>query len=64
MTKKSVSLLRGGTIVGEHDVIFASDDEVITFHTPLSNPVRKGVPGSQVSERKRTERAGYQMKLS
>lgn len=27
-----ISAVRGGTIVGEHDVIFAGTDEVITFH--------------------------------
>ena len=33
-----ISAVRGGTIVGEHDVIFAGDDEVITFqHTAYSN---------------------------
>ena len=26
-----ISAVRGGTIVGEHDVIFAGTDEVITF---------------------------------
>ena len=32
-----ISAVRGGTIVGEHDVIFAGDDEVITFqHTSYS----------------------------
>ena len=32
-----ISAVRGGTIVGEHDVIFAGDDEVITFqHTAYS----------------------------
>ena len=27
--------IRGGTIVGEHDIIFAGNDEVITFHILL-----------------------------
>lgn len=27
-----ISAVRGGTIVGEHDVIFAGTDEVVTFH--------------------------------
>ena len=27
-----ISAVRGGTIVGEHDVIFAGTDEVIQFH--------------------------------
>lgn len=32
-----ISAVRGGTIVGEHDVIFAGEDEVITFsHTAYS----------------------------
>ena len=32
-----ISAVRGGTIVGEHDVIFAGDDEVLTFqHTAYS----------------------------
>lgn len=35
-----VSAVRGGTIVGEHDVIFAGEDEVITFsHTAYSRAV-------------------------
>ena len=34
------SAVRGGTIVGEHDVIFAGQDEVITFsHTAYSRAV-------------------------
>ena len=34
------SAVRGGTIVGEHDVIFAGTDEVVTFsHTAYSKPV-------------------------
>lgn len=34
------SSVRGGTIVGEHDVIFAGEDEVITFsHTAYSKSV-------------------------
>ena len=32
--------VRGGTIVGDHDVIFAGTDEVITFsHTAYSKAV-------------------------
>ena len=32
--------MRGGTIVGDHDVIFAGEDEVITFsHTAYSKNV-------------------------
>lgn len=35
-----ISAVRGGTIVGEHDVIFAGTDEVITFsHTAYSRNV-------------------------
>ncbi len=35
-----ISAIRGGTIVGEHDVIFAGADEVITFsHTAYSKAV-------------------------
>lgn len=35
-----ISAIRGGTIVGEHDVIFAGPDEVITFsHTAYSKAV-------------------------
>ena len=34
------SSLRGGTIVGEHEVVFAGEDEVITFsHTAYSRAV-------------------------
>lgn len=42
-----ISAVRGGTIVGEHDVIFAGPDEVITFsHTAYS----KGVFGKGAIE--------------
>lgn len=35
-----ISAVRGGTIVGEHDVIFAGEDEVITFeHTAYSRAI-------------------------
>lgn len=35
-----ISAVRGGTIVGEHDVIFAGTDEVVTFsHTAYSRSV-------------------------
>lgn len=35
-----ISALRGGSIVGEHDVIFAGTDEVITFsHTAYSKAI-------------------------
>jgi len=39
-----LSAVRGGTIVGEHDVIFAGTDEVITFsHTAYSVTLAVGV---------------------
>ncbi len=39
-TEIGISAIRGGTIVGEHDVIFAGIDEVITFsHTAYSKAV-------------------------
>ena len=35
-----ISAVRGGTIVGEHEVIFAGEDEVIEFkHTAYSKAV-------------------------
>ncbi|MTK10389.1 MAG: 4-hydroxy-tetrahydrodipicolinate reductase [Hungatella sp.] len=35
-----ISAVRGGTIVGEHDVIFAGTDEVVTFqHTAYSKAI-------------------------
>lgn len=35
-----ISAIRGGTIVGEHDVIFAGADEIITFsHTAYSKAI-------------------------
>ena len=35
-----IQAVRGGTIVGEHEVIFAGTDEVITFeHTAYSKSV-------------------------
>ncbi|MDO4295611.1 MAG: 4-hydroxy-tetrahydrodipicolinate reductase [bacterium] len=35
-----ISAVRGGTIVGEHDVIFAGTDEVVTFsHTAYSKSI-------------------------
>ncbi len=35
-----IQAVRGGTIVGEHDVIFAGKDEVITFnHTAYSKAI-------------------------
>ena len=35
-----ISAVRGGTIVGEHEVIFAGADEVITFqHTAYSKAI-------------------------
>lgn len=39
-TEIGISAVRGGTIVGEHEVIFAGTDEVITFsHTAYSKQV-------------------------
>lgn len=39
-TELGISAVRGGTIVGEHEVIFAGTDEVITFkHTAYSRAV-------------------------
>ena len=39
-TEIGISAVRGGTIVGDHDVIFAGTDEVITFsHTAYSRAV-------------------------
>lgn len=39
-TEIGISAVRGGTIVGEHDVIFAGEDEVITFsHQAYSRAV-------------------------
>ncbi len=35
-----ISAVRGGTIVGEHEVIFAGEDEVIEFkHTAYSKAI-------------------------
>ena len=39
-TKSAFLPVRGGTIVGDHDVIFAGTDEVITFsHTAYSKAI-------------------------
>lgn len=39
-TEIGISAVRGGTIVGDHDVIFAGQDEVVTFsHTAYSRAV-------------------------
>lgn len=39
-TEIGISAVRGGTIVGDHDVIFAGEDEVVTFsHTAYSRAV-------------------------
>ena len=39
-TELGIHSIRGGTIVGEHDVIFAGNDEIITLnHTALSKKV-------------------------
>lgn len=36
----AIHAVRGGTIVGEHDVIFAGDDEIVTIsHTALSRRI-------------------------
>ena len=36
----SINAVRGGTIVGEHEVIFAGEDEVIEFkHTAYSKAI-------------------------
>lgn len=36
----TIHAVRGGTIVGEHDVIFAGDDEIVTIsHTALSRKI-------------------------
>ncbi|MBS6646098.1 MAG: 4-hydroxy-tetrahydrodipicolinate reductase, partial [Clostridiaceae bacterium] len=35
-----ISSVRGGSIVGEHDIIFAGQDEVVTFsHTAYSKAI-------------------------
>lgn len=40
MKEIGISAVRGGTIVGDHDVIFAGTDEVITFsHTAYSKAI-------------------------
>ena len=40
MKEIGISALRGGTIVGDHDVVFAGEDEVITFsHRAYSRAV-------------------------
>lgn len=39
-TEIGISAVRGGTIVGDHDVIFAGTDEVVTFsHTAYSKAI-------------------------
>ena len=39
-TEIGISAVRGGTIVGDHDVIFAGRDEVVTFsHVAYSRAV-------------------------
>lgn len=39
-TEIGISAIRGGTIVGEHDVIFAGRDEIITLsHTAMSKEI-------------------------
>lgn len=45
-----ISAVRGGTIVGDHEVIFAGTDEVITFkHTAYSRAVFARDPSQQLS---------------
>jgi 4-hydroxy-tetrahydrodipicolinate reductase len=40
LTEIGISAVRGGTIVGEHEVIFAGTDEVVTFsHTAYSKTI-------------------------
>lgn len=54
--KKEIGIqaIRGGSIVGEHDVIFAGQDEVVTFqHTAYSKAIfARRSPGSQIPGRK------------
>ena len=39
-TEIGIQSMRGGTIVGEHDIVFAGQDEVITFtHTAYSKAI-------------------------
>ena len=50
-----ISSVRGGSIVGEHDVIFAGQDEVVTFqHTAYSKAIfaKGAVQGAQIPGRK------------
>lgn len=54
-----ISAVRGGTIVGEHDVIFAGADEVITFsHTAYSRGVF-GKGAIQAAKFLKGKEAGY-----
>lgn len=54
-----ISAVRGGTIVGEHDVIFAGSDEVITFsHTAYSRGVF-GKGAIQAAKFLKGKEAGY-----
>ena len=58
-----ISAVRGGTIVGDHDVIFAGTDEVITFsHTAYSKAVfaKGAVAAAKFLKGKTTGR--YEMK--
>ena len=58
-----ISAVRGGTIVGEHEVIFAGEDEVIEFkHTCIfESGVRKRCSGGRkVPERKRSRSLRYE----
>ena len=43
-----IASVRGGSIVGDHDVIFAGKDEVITFnHTAYSKAILRKAPWKQ-----------------
>lgn len=54
-----ISAVRGGTIVGDHDVIFAGTDEVITFsHTAYSKAVF-GKGAVQAAKFLKGKSAGY-----
>ncbi len=57
-----ISAVRGGTIVGEHDVIFAGQDEVVTFsHTAYSKAVFAKGAVSAAKFLKGKERGRYDM---
>lgn len=57
-----ISAVRGGTIVGDHDVIFAGTDEVITFsHTAYSKAVFGKGAVSAAKFLKGKEKGRYEM---